>query len=159
MKVLIVSDTHNREHNFLEVVKLEKPLDFIVHLGDIGKLEDYIEEMTGCACFAVRGNNDWGSQLPTDSIIMLGKHRTFLSHGHQYGVSYSYEEICDHAKNIECDIALFGHTHIPYLGRKKGVILMNPGSISLPRQPGKQPSYGVATISEDGEVTFESKYL
>ena len=53
MRALIVSDTHGRDGNLLEAVKREKPLDKIVLLGDIGSLEEYIEEITDCVCFCV----------------------------------------------------------------------------------------------------------
>ena len=45
MKILIVSDTHGRENNFLEAFEKEKPIDKIIHLGDLNGLEDYIENI------------------------------------------------------------------------------------------------------------------
>ena len=40
MRVLIVSDTHNKDENLMDILKVDKNFDFMVHLGDIGKLED-----------------------------------------------------------------------------------------------------------------------
>ncbi len=160
MRVLIASDTHGRDKNLLKVTEQEKNIDFMVHLGDIGRLEEYIEEVTGLACFAVRGNNDYGSLLPDENIIMLGKHRTFITHGHQYGVNYTVNDLVRHAKALDCDIALYGHTHYPEVDEISGVTVVNPGSLTYPRQPGHEYSYVIANIDEEsGNVTFEIKYL
>lgn len=159
MKVLIVSDTHGKDTNFLEAVKKEKPIDFIVHLGDICGLEDYVEEVTGYACFAVAGNNDWGSMLPKESIIMLGRHRTLITHGHAHGVSMSTDRLANYAEHIGCDTVMYGHTHVPDISTHGNITVINPGSLTFPRQPGRLPSYIVANINDDGEVSYELKFL
>ena len=159
MKVLIISDTHGRDGNLLSILEEYRRYDFMVHLGDIGKLEDYIEEVTGLACFAVRGNNDWGSLLPHESVIMLGKHRTFITHGHQYGVYRSTDELRRHAEALGCDIVLYGHTHVPLIEERGGVTIVNPGSMTSPRGGFKNPSYVVADIDKDGDVRFEIKFV
>ena len=35
MKVLIVSDTHRKNENFLKVLERVAPIDMLVHCGDI----------------------------------------------------------------------------------------------------------------------------
>ena len=159
MRVLIVSDTHNKDENLLNILKVDKDFDFMVHLGDIGKLEDYIEEVTGLACFAVRGNNDWRSLLPSESIIMLGRHRTFITHGHGFGVYSSTERLREYAEGLGCDIVMYGHTHIPELKKYRGMTVVNPGSLTSPRGGYMKPSYMVATINEDLNVDFEVKFI
>ena len=158
MRALIVSDTHGKDDNLLEAVKRESPLDKIVHLGDIGRLEDYIEEITDCVCFCVRGNNDWRSTLPAESIIMMGKHRAFITHGHSYGVYYGTTDLVRHARALDCDIVMYGHTHIPEIEEGR-VTVVNPGSLTSPRQPGRKPSYIVAETDENEDVIFTIKYL
>ncbi len=159
MKVLIVSDTHGRDKNLLKILEENKAYDFMVHLGDIGRLEDYIEEVTGLACFAVRGNNDLGSMLPGESIIMLGKHKTFITHGHNFNVYHSTSELRRYAQGLGCDIAMYGHTHIPEVDMVNGITVVNPGSLAYPRQGNRLPSYIVADINKDGEVDFQIKYI
>lgn len=158
MRVLIVSDTHGRDDNLIEVVKRERPIDKIVHLGDIGGLEDYIEQITDCVCFCVRGNNDWRSNLPAESIIMIGNHRAFITHGHYYGVSYSNVDVVRHARSLDCDIVMYGHTHIPEIDEGK-ITILNPGSLTSPRQPGRRPSYIIAETDDNDKVTYTLKYL
>ena len=159
MRVLIVSDTHGKDANLMEILKVDRKFDFMVHLGDIGKLEDYIEEITGLACFAVRGNNDWGSLLPTESIIMLGRHRTFITHGHGFSVYSSTERLREYAMGVGCDIVMYGHTHVPEVEKYRGITVVNPGSLSYPRGGSKKPSYIVATINDQLDVDFEIKYI
>lgn len=159
MRVLIVSDTHNYDDNLMDILKVDKDFDFMVHLGDIGKLEDYVEEVTGLACFAVKGNNDWRSLLPSESIIMLGKHRTFITHGHGFSVYSSSERVREYAMGLGCDIVMYGHTHIPEIKKYNGITVVNPGSLSCPRGGFKRPSYIVATINDDLDVDFEIKFI
>lgn len=47
---------------------------------------------------------------------------------------------------------MFGHTHKPYLETKDGVTILNPGSLSYPRQEGRRPSYMIMDIDEAGEA-------
>lgn len=159
MKTLIVSDTHGRENNLLEAFEKEKPIDKIVHLGDLNGLEDYIEKITDCVCFAVRGNNDWSSPLPNENIIMMGKHRAFITHGHFYDVNFGTKDLVRHARSLDCDTVMYGHTHFPEIVEEAGMTILNPGSLTFPRQPGHKPSYIVAETDEDGEVTYELKFL
>ena len=159
MRVLVVSDTHGKDDNLLKVLEIEKNLDFMVHLGDIGRLEDYIEEITGLACFAVRGNNDWSSLLPADNIIMLGKHKTFITHGHHHNVYISTDDLRRYATALGCDIVMYGHTHIPEIEKVAGVTVVNPGSLTLPRQGNRKPSYILVNIDKNGDADFEIKYL
>ena len=42
MKILIISDTHGSHKNFDRVIEKERPLDMLIHLGDVEGDEDYI---------------------------------------------------------------------------------------------------------------------
>ncbi len=158
MKLLIVSDTHGKEDNLLKALKKEYPVDKIVHLGDLNGLEDYIEEITDCVCFCVRGNNDRRSLLPDESIIMVGNRRAFITHGHYYGAGFGTGDLVRHAKSLGCDIVMYGHTHIPEI-TDRGIMIINPGSLTLPRQPGHQPSYAVAETEDGDNIRYSIRYL
>ena len=54
---------------------------------------------------------------------------------------------------------MFGHTHRPHLEEEEDLITLNPGSMTYPRQSGRQPSYMVMTLDEEGKASFEIKYL
>ena len=43
MKILIVSDTHGRLENLERVIEMTKPIDALIHLGDVEGQEDYMK--------------------------------------------------------------------------------------------------------------------
>lgn len=159
MKILIVSDTHRKHENLIEVLERVRPLDLLIHLGDAEGEEDIIEEMAGCPVEVVSGNNDFFSMLPREKDIFLGKYRVWLTHGHYYCVNAGIAEIEKEASARNCDIVMFGHTHRPVIDYSKDVIALNPGSISYPRQDGKRPSYIMMNIDKKGDAHFEINYL
>lgn len=59
MKILIVSDTHGRLENLERVIEMTKPIDALIHLGDVEGQEDYIRRLVPCAAYMVSGNNDF----------------------------------------------------------------------------------------------------
>ena len=53
---------------------------------------------------------------------------------------------------------IFGHTHVPLLAQCGDVLVMNPGSLSRPRQPGYRPTYILLRIDDrTGELHPEIK--
>lgn len=161
MKILIVSDTHRNDSNLKKVIAQELPLGMLIHLGDAEGSEHMIADWVNpeCRMEMVLGNNDFFSLLDREREIELGRHRALLTHGHYYGVSMGPEGLADEARSRSCDIAMYGHTHRPFYEVIEGVTVLNPGSLSYPRQEGRRPSYIVAEMSSDGEICFEQRYL
>lgn len=155
MKILIVSDTHGKHENLNTVLRKEKPIDRLIHLGDAEGYEEYIEELAECPVDIVAGNNDFFSQLPMEKEISLGKYKVLLTHGHYYRVAMGVEDIKREAIARGMDIVMFGHTHRPLLECAKNLVTLNPGSISYPRQDGKKPTYIIMRIEKNGEAAFE----
>ena len=156
MRVLIVSDTHGRLDHFEEILENEDPFDLCVHCGDFEGQEDIIYEMTGpeCACVMVPGNNDYLSNLPREKTIKIGKLTAWITHGHNYYVSMDPAIIGEEAQSRYVDIVMFGHTHKPLIQFMGGVLLINPGSLTYPRQEGRRPSYVVLEI--DGREILDA---
>lgn len=159
MKILIISDTHGRIENLKMVLWQEKPLDLLIHLGDIEGDEKRIEMLADCPVKAVAGNNDFFSNLPGEREIRIGKYKVLLTHGHYYYVNAGIRYIKGAALDRGIDIAMFGHTHRPILEQDKGVTVLNPGSLSYPRQERRRPSYIVMELDENGEASFMIKYI
>ena len=161
MKILVVSDTHRKDENLKLVLEQVCPVDMLIHLGDAEGSERFIPEWVNPHCFMamVQGNNDFFSTLKPELEIEIGPHKVFLTHGHYYGVSMGPEGLADEAKSRGCDIAMYGHTHRPHLDVDTKPMLINPGSLSYPRQEGRKPSYVVMEIDASGEVKFSLKYL
>ena len=159
MKVLIVSDTHGRDRKLEEAVLKERPFDYLIHCGDVEGREFFIEALAECPCTIVSGNNDFFSDLPREEEIELAGRRVLVTHGHYYGVSMDIYGVVDEARLRGCEIVLFGHTHKPVAERRCGVLAINPGSLSYPRQEGRNPSYAVMEIARGKEPEVEIKFL
>lgn len=159
MRILIVSDTHGDNDNLFSVIEEESPIDMLIHCGDIEGAEDYLEEIAGCPCYMVRGNNDFFSSLPSEEEFYVGKYKVFLTHGHYYYVYMDNEKLKNEAKDRGADIVMYGHIHRPVVERDKDIISVNPGSLTYPRQEGRRPSYIIMTVSDGKEPSFEIKYL
>lgn len=159
MKILIVSDTHGHERNLEKVLERVSPIDQLIHLGDVEGHEDYIEVLAECPVHMVSGNNDFFSDLPREEEFWLGKYHVLITHGHYYGVSMGTERLKEGAAARKIDIAMYGHTHRPEIDLTEGVTVLNPGSISYPRQWGRKPSYLIMEIDRDGEAHYTINYL
>ena len=163
MKYMFASDIHGSAYycrKMLEAYKKERA-DRLVLLGDllyhgprndlprdyapkevIAMLNEYREEL-----YVVRGNCDaevdqMVLQFPIMAdycIIMDGPRTIYASHGHVY-----------HQDNLPPlktgDIFIHGHTHVLTAEKKENYILLNPGSVAIPKE-GNIPTYG---ILEDG---------
>lgn len=158
MKILVLSDSHRQEKNLFLALEKEKP-DLLIHLGDSEGAENKIENMVDCDLLMVAGNNDFFSKLADEKEVVLSKTRALLTHGHTYGVSLGVENIKMEAKSRNCKIVMFGHTHKPYYENKDNIIVLNPGSISYPRQTGRKPSYAVINIDKNENIDVEIKYI
>lgn len=157
-KVLVVSDSHGNNVYLKKVIEAFGPrgeqLEMLIHLGDISSSLASIQSLVDCPVEAVSGNTDFAPELQATKIITLGKEKVLLTHGHRYNCKYSTEAMRELAKANGAGVVLFGHTHIPMMENYPGVRVVNPGSITMPRQEGFRPSYLVITIAEDGHLEF-----
>lgn len=61
------------------------------------------------------------------AVLFDGERMIFATHGHKFNI--------DNMPNIKRgDVLLYGHTHIPVCTAKRGVNVMNPGSVSIPKE-------------------------
>lgn len=159
-KILVVSDTHRKLTNLQRALEAEKGADLLIHLGDIEGDEEEIRRLAGCPVEMVKGNNDFFCALPREEEIWLAGHKAFLTHGHDYGVSVGNEILRDEARARGCDIVMYGHTHRPVLDENDGgLTVLNPGSLSYPRQMDRRPSYAVILAETGKNLSFELKEL
>lgn len=158
MKVLIVSDTHGRDKYLFQILQKVSPIDLLIHLGDYGGTYDYIKSLVGCSIEMISGNNDLFKGYPKERVIMIGKYTVFLTHGHRYGVYFGTSELKKAARARQADIVMFGHTHVPMIDLGDDIWVINPGSIALPRQRNRLPSYIIMDIDREGIAHFTVNY-
>lgn len=158
MKVLIVSDTHRKNENYFKVLEMHKP-DMVIHCGDAEGSEYALTQAAACPVSIVLGNNDFFSDLPRELEFNIGKYKVWVTHGHNYYVSMGNENLKREAFVRGKDIVFYGHTHKPVVDMDGGVIAVNPGSLSYPRQEGHRPSYVIMEIDRLEELHFTIAYL
>lgn len=161
IKVLIISDTHNNYRNLRQVMEREKEVSLVLHLGDLEGHDDYVRQVAGAPLEAVQGNCDYRSEWPAETMVEVGKYLIFMSHGHRYQVEYDLHNLEEMARDSGADMAMFGHTHVPYFEEMEdGFVLLNPGSLGSPRQYPGNPSYMIMEINEENdEVHFRQEFL
>lgn len=163
LRILIMSDSHGRNENVeLAIAQVREEIgefQMLIHLGDVGDARE-LESLAGVPCYIVRGNTDYDAKLLNANVIEAGGHRIFATHGHLYQVDMRLDLLRFAALENDCDIAMYGHTHVPYLEEEPDdVTILNPGSISKPRQADHRYTYMVMEIDDEDEVTYELRYV
>ena len=151
MRILVISDTHQKLNRAIELVHdFSKRIDAVIHLGDNTDDVDFIKRNYRLPVYVVAGNCDYGSSAPPENVVTFEEKKIYFTHGHSFNVRYNADMVQERAESFGANVCLFGHTHIPYVNIQKNIIVMNPGSLSEPRG-GSKPSYGIIKI-DNGKI-------
>ena len=122
--------------------------DAILLAGDIGAMA-VVEALEAVApVFAVRGNIDGDLALPDDVVLEVtgGSALTiFMTHIAVAGPRLR-AEVARRATAAGAHLVVCGHSHVPFLGRDRGLAMFNPGSAG-PRRFELPIVYGTMTLS------------
>lgn len=153
MRIIVMSDSHGLSSAVCKIIERNVGYaDMFIHLGDgENDVETARSLFPDETIYNVAGNCDQGMS-PATKIIEAGGKRIFCAHGHRYGVHGGTETIRSVARDNNCDIVLYGHTHIPFDALIDGIYVLNPGSCASPRN-GLKPSFGSIDITEQGIIT------
>lgn len=146
MKIGFISDTHGDYEKFLLSMEILNVCDYIIHTGDV--LDYGVNELSFFTIdlknmnniFFVRGNNDFfdysiiGKPLAKYEDIFEfddGKDsvKILATHSHKSPINIMHQM----AISKGCKILAYGHTHVKKLENNGGIIIINPGSPSRPR--------------------------
>jgi len=125
-------------------------IDKLIHLGDFEADAERIAERLGLPYAAVKGNCD-GAMRSQDSRYILETEygNIYLTHGHCDGVSGgSVDRLIYRCQELGCKAAFFGHTHVALNMEVEGIRILNPGSISRPRD-GSNGTYAIVHTYPD----------
>ena len=161
MRILAVSDSHHDISSLTIVLRrFASKVDLIAHMGD------GVEDVQRAARHAklilprvegVRGNGDSDPDLWPRRLIGSADRPILLLHGHHEGVTEDLGRIVIAAEAVGAKLVLFGHTHRAYFEEFRGVLALNPGSISRPR--GRDyPTFAVVDVPDDAEKWFEVQF-
>ena len=92
------------------------------------------------------------------NIKNVGDYKVLVTHGHGYYVNSGVDYLREHALEYGYDVVMYGHTHVPYIEIGDDVTILNPGSISYPRQPGRKPTFLIMEIDEEGQAHYAHGY-
>lgn len=153
MRIIVMSDSHGLFSPLEEIVQRNLSADIFIHLGD-GERE--VRQLRAAhPTLDIRfvcGNCDAGAGgTPTILSFEADGKRIVATHGNRHGVKYGTEGMLALAEQNSAIIALFGHTHARFIDFEEGIYLLNPGSVTCPRD-GTPPSYGFVDITKAGIV-------
>lgn len=163
MRILVVSDTHNKEENLFRIFRNET-FDAVAFLGDVeygeNAVRDYLEEThPGCPIRFVKGNCDNFADFDISAVVTYDGVRIFMTHGHKHFVQFGRENLASEALSNNCSYAFFGHLHLPIIEDVMGVTCFNPGSVSEPRNPDRRATYGIMDITPGLNTELHHYYI
>ena len=128
---LDISDNHG-DRAILEriVAKWADHVDVMIHCGDseIPATDPLMKNF-----LRVAGNNDWHFGYVADQEVVVNGCHFLVTHGHHDRVNFTLTPLMLKGAAAGADVVCFGHTHQLFAGVDRGILLVNPGSISLPR--------------------------
>ncbi|MDF2936825.1 MAG: phosphodiesterase family protein [Paenibacillaceae bacterium] len=162
MKIGVVSDTHLSDRREIrlpqELLRGLSGVQLILHAGDwiSPRVAEELERLAPVE--GIAGNNDGPdiiNRFGYKRIVEAEGVRIGLIHGDGYGKT-TERRAFDAFEGQDVNAVVFGHSHVPYLERKEGILLFNPGSATDKR---RQPlySYGIMEVDE-GDVTAVHHY-
>lgn len=164
MKMGFISDTHGGYDDLVKALHMLEECDQICHIGDVlyhgprneipetyhpKKIIEVLKEREDIVY--VRGNCDadvdemvLNQDLSSKSrVVSFDDFKFFLVHGYEE----TEDERLEEAKRLGCDAVVSGHTHVKVLEEKDGIVVLNPGSTTIP----KDGTRSVA-LYEDGQI-------
>lgn len=159
MKIGVMSDTHGSLLYLEKALNVLHECDVILHGGDVlyhGPRNDipkgynpkeFISKLNEVGNIIIaKGNCDSDvDQMVINHPIQapfvmsqFGETRILMTHGY----TESKDEVIKKAKNMGADILIIGHTHIKELYCDENLIVLNPGSTTIP----KDGTHSVAII-------------
>lgn len=157
LRLAVVADTHSQPHPRASEYLASRTPDAILHAGDIGDLT-VLEELARIApVHAIRGNIDaHTSDLPdvlTLDLVRTAEEpqpllRILVVHIGVYGPKLR-AEVAASARAHGAQVVVCGHSHVPFIGRDRGLTVFNPGSIG-PRRFHLPIVFGTMEVTATG---------
>lgn len=147
MRILVISDSHGDTYGLLRAFDAEPTASYAFFLGDGAEEAESAVSLYGgkMTVKTLRGNCDFGSELPDVLTERVGGTVIYATHGFREQVKFGLSQLLFEARGQGASIALFGHTHEQYYEYSDGMHLFNPGSI-------RDLRYGVVDITPAGIV-------
>lgn len=166
MKLGFISDTHGGLKDTLQALEGLKDAKQICHIGDVlyhgprndlpasynpKELANVLKEREDIVY--VRGNCDADVDEMVLEKDLATKSRVVSFDGYRFYIVHGYEETeeerIQQAKEQGCHVVVSGHTHVKVLEKKDGIVVLNPGSTTIPKDGSRSYAY-----YENGEIVL-----
>ena len=147
MRILLVSDSHGDFESLNNLLILHPDCDYYFHLGDSCLSKYYMRSF-----LCIKGNCDF-ENFDTVREITINNIKFHLEHGDKI-----FTKINNYIKDIDCDVFLFGHTHCKLNTKINNKIVINPGSLTRPRDDTKG-SYAIISFNSLKDMKCQFFYL
>jgi putative phosphoesterase len=148
-----MSDSHGYDDNVRRVMTENSDADVFLHCGDLSS-DDRL--FPGLIC--VQGNNDYYSDFPDQRVLQYAGVSFLMIHSHRVPPIGRPKALAVMAKENNCSVVLYGHTHAYDDRYVDGIRLLNPGSLYYNRDMSK-PGYMIITIDSRQRLKTERVYL
>lgn len=95
----------------------------------------------------IKNNHKKTLIVPEEQILVANNTRFFITHGHNQGVYFGLDQLGLTASYHQCQIGVYGHTHVSRQDVFPNIKLVNPGSITRPRD-GDTPGFAIITVEK-----------
>lgn len=135
MKIGVLSDSHGDVSAVSRAFELFQALGChtVFHLGDGLKDMESVKQRYAMEVISVPGNMDYSLDTPGEQIYRAENLRFFLCHGHRLDMHNTRYFLRERARNENCQVALYGHTHQAFTQEEDGILMVNPGSVARPK--------------------------
>ncbi|MBO8159836.1 metallophosphoesterase [Thermosyntropha sp.] len=135
-KIAVLGDTHS-DIEKAEKVFIEEGVEYFLFTGDYYSDAVKLSKKLNIGFTGVIGNCDLAFQsaigFPEEEFLLIGDKKVYMVHGHQYRVKENLNVLYYRALEVEADVVIFGHTHIPVCEEINQIWFLNPGSPTKPR--------------------------
>lgn len=140
-KIFVFSDSHGSTDGCMRIIGGAEKADAIIHAGDyVRDADDLKSVFPDIPVYNVRGNCDFLSNEVNDKTEIIDGVKIFITHGHSYNVKITLSELKRKGHELNADVVVFGHTHVPMVDIDGGMVIVNSGSSS------SRGTYAVITI-------------
>ena len=157
MRIGLISDTHiplDAKRLPPQVEDVFKGVDLILHAGDI-YIPRVLDELGKIApVLSARGNGDSESlkddRIQGSHVLDVARLRLGITHIIYYPETtfFPLDKAMSEKFGGRMDIVVFGDTHVPLVQRHNGILMVNPGSPTLPSNLHQLGTVGLLEASE-----------
>ena len=153
LRILVLSDSHGDCLAMREAIFAHPEAEAVIFLGDGYRDFEYCKNfLEDKPFYCVKGNNDFHCEYPLKQIITVGNEKIYITHGHYEYVKSSVSGVLTKARENDCRIALYGHTHRQQTDYCDGVYVFCPGALY-------SDEYGVIDITDKGIICIGMKVI